>query len=206
MTKLIIIGAGGHSKVIQDIVAGNKDLKLHAILDDSINETFKNKGVIYSNTRYLESLQEEDYNYCLAIGSNHIRKKLYQKFRISIDKYVTLIHPSAVISKTAQIGNGTVVMPRVVINADTIIGNHSIINTGSIIEHDNVLEDYVHISPNATLTGTVSVGQGSHVGAGAIVIPGKHIGSWSIVGAGSVVINNIKDNMTVVGSPAKPIR
>ena len=203
MTKLILIGAGGHSKVIQDIVAENKHLKLYAILDDSLNDTVEIDGVIYSSTRLLDSLRKEDYKYCIAIGSNHIRKKLFEKLCIPMKQYITLIHPSAVISKTAKIGHGTVVMPNAVINADSVIGNHSIINTASIVEHENVLEDYVHVSPNSTLTGTVSVGEGAHVGAGATVIPGKRIGSWSIIGAGAVVINNITDSITVVGTPAK---
>ena len=204
MTKLILIGAGGHSKVIQDIIAENKDLMLYAILDDSFNETVEVEGVFYSSTRLLDSLRHEDYKYCIAIGSNHIRKKLFEKLCIPMNQYITLIHPSAVISKTAKIGNGTVVMPNVVINADCVIGNQTIINTGSIVEHDNILEDYVHVSPNVTLTGTVFVGEGTHIGAGAVVIPGKRIGSWSIIGAGGVVIDNITDNITVVGTPAKP--
>ncbi|WP_182858753.1 acetyltransferase [Oceanobacillus picturae] len=204
--KLILIGAGGHSKVVQDIIAENKDLKLHAILDDSLYETVEVDDVIYSSTRMLDSLQQEDYKYCIAIGSNHIRKKIFEKLSIPMNQYITLIHPSAVISKTAKIGNGTVVMPNVVINADSVIGNQTIINTGSIVEHDNLLKDYVHVSPSATLTGTVSVGEGTHIGAGAVVIPGKRIGSWSTIGAGGVVIDNITDNITVVGTPAKPYR
>lgn len=205
MRKLILIGDGGHSKVIKDIVAEMKEIELFAILDDSYNSIIERNGVIYSNTRYLESINKKDYVYCLAIGSNNIRKRLYNKFNIPINYYVTLIHPSAVISRSATIGHGTVVMPNAVINADAEIGNHCIINTGSIIEHDNKLADYVHISPNATLSGTVSVGEGTHIGSAAVVVPGKKIGSWSIIGAGTVIIDDIEDKVTAVGVPGKVI-
>lgn len=206
MHKLILIGAGGHSKVIQDIVAANTEFNLYAILDDTFEELNEVDGVIFGNTSFLESLKVEEYKYCIAIGNNAVRKKLFDKFSISIEQYASLIHPSAIISKSAGIGYGTVVMPNAVVNANTVVGNHCIINTGAVIEHDNRIGDYMHISPNATLAGTVSVGAGTHIGAGAVVIPGKCVGSWSNVGAGGVVVNDIGDRVTAVGVPAKVIK
>lgn len=205
MNKLILVGAGGHSEVVQDIVAANGNLDLYAIVDDAFNETVETDGIIHANTNLIEKLDINDYEFCIAIGNNHVRKKLYEKFNIPVDKYVTLIHPSAVISKSAKIGYGTVVMPNAVINADTVTGNHCIVNTNAVVEHDNVLADYVHVSPSATLAGTVSVGEGTHIGAGAVVIPGKNVGKWSVVGAGAVVIRNISENVTAVGNPAREI-
>ena len=217
MTKTILIGCGGHSKVIQDIVAENKDFELHAILDDAINDSVGEAisniagagpragagGVIYANTSYLSDIKVTDYKFCLAIGSNATRKKLFEQFQIPSEQYAVLIHPSAVISSSAKIGYGTVIMPGAVVNADAAIGDHCIINTNAVVEHDNCLEDFVHISPNAALCGAVKVGEGSHIGAGAVVIPGKKIGRWSTVGAGSVVVKDVGDNMTVVGVPAR---
>ncbi|MFD2923016.1 acetyltransferase [Halobacillus naozhouensis] len=206
MTKLILIGAGGHSKVIQDIVAEDKDFALYAIVDDAFDDMNEVDGIIYANTSFLEGISVKNYLFCVAIGNNNIRRNLYNKFNIPLESYATLVHPSAVISKSAKIGHGTVVMPNGVVNADTIIGNHCIVNTNSVIEHDNIIGDYVHISPNATLSGAVTVDEGTHVGAGSVVIPSKNIGSWSTVGAGSVVINNIMENVTVVGVPAKELK
>lgn len=202
MTKLILIGAGGHSKVIQDIVAASTEFDLYAIVDDAFDATQVVDGIIYANTSFLDSLQVEEYKICIAVGNNAIRKKLFNKFSIPIEQYVTLIHPSAVISGSAKIGYGTVVMPNAVVNAGSVIGNHCIVNTGAIVEHDNRLEDYVHVSPSATLAGTVSVEEGTHVGSGAVVIPGKNVGTWSVVGAGSVVVKDVENEVAVVGVPA----
>ncbi|ASN04233.1 acetyltransferase [Virgibacillus necropolis] len=205
MTDLIIIGAGGHSKVVQDIVAANTDLDLYAIVDDAFDETNEADGIIHANTSLLDSLNIERYKFCIAIGNNVVRKNLFDRFNMPIERYVKLVHPSAIISKFAKIGYGTVVMPNAVINADTIIGNHCIVNTNAVVEHDNNLDDYVHVSPSATLSGVVSVGEGTHIGSGAVVIPLKSIGSWTTIGAGAVVVNDISGNVTVVGVPAREI-
>ncbi len=205
MTKLILIGASGHSKVIQDIVAENEDLTLYAIVDDAIEKTNEVNGIIYANTAFLSSLNVEEYTFCLAIGNNADRKKLFERLAIPLEQYETLIHPRAVISRSAKIGYGTVIMPNAVVNADAAVGNHCIVNTAAVVEHDNKLGDYVHVSPNVGLCGKVSVGEGSHVGIGAIVIPGKKVGTWSIVGAGAVVVKDVSDGMTVIGVPAKVI-
>ncbi|ASK64342.1 acetyltransferase [Virgibacillus phasianinus] len=203
--KLVLIGAGGHSKVIKDIVAENDDLELYAIVDDAFDQTNELDGIIYAHPNFLDSINVDLYKFCIAIGNNAIRQMLFKKFNIPIDKYVTLIHPSAVVSNTAKIGLGSVVMPNAVINADSSVGNHCIVNTNAVVEHDNVLEDFVHVSPNATLSGVVNVGEGTHIGSGAVVIPVKNIGSWSTVGAGAVVVNDVCDGITVVGVPAKEL-
>ena len=204
MTNVVLIGAGGHSKVIQDIVNAHDDLTLHAILDQSIEQKEIVDGVIYAHTDMIESFAD-DYKFCIAIGNNKVRQKLIEEFNIPLEKYIALIHPTAVISPSAAIGRGTVVMPNAVINADAVIGNHCIVNSGAVIEHDNRLRDYVHVSPNATLAGTVTVGEGTHVGLGATVIPGKGIGGWSVVGAGAVVVDDVGVEVTVVGVPAKEV-
>lgn len=206
MKKIILFGAGGHSKVIQDIVSQLKDLELYAILDDSFKHTKEKNGVIYGNPMILNELNKGDFVFCIAIGNNIVRKDLVERFQISIGKFKTLIHPSAVISESAKVGYGTVVMPNAVINADTTIGNHCIINSGAIVEHDNVIGDYVHVSPNATLAGTVSIGVGTHVGSTATVIPNKQVGKWTTIGAGTVVVKDIPDKVTVVGVPGKVIK
>lgn len=206
MKKLILIGAGGHSKVIQDIVKETREIELYAILDDGFQCTWKSEGLIYSKPSLINTLQLEDFMFCIAIGNNTIRKKLFKSFQIPIKQYMTLIHPTAVISESAKIGRGTVVMPNAIINADAVIGNHCIVNSGSVVEHDNELEDYVHISPNATLAGTVSIAEGAHIGSGATIIPDKRVGRWTIIGAGTVLVDNIGDELTVVGVPGKVIK
>lgn len=206
MTRLILIGAGGHVKVVKDIIAFDNRLEVFAIVDDAFCKTNVVDGIIYAHTSYLDSLDVERFRFFIAIGGNSIRKRLFDKLSIPIENYITLIHPHAIVSKTSQLGYGTVVMPNAVINADTSIANHCIINTNAIVEHDNVLGDYVHISPSATLSGVVNIGDGTHIGAGAVVIPGKSIGNWTTIGAGAVVTKDIPDGVTAVGVPAKIIK
>ncbi|MFD6509863.1 MULTISPECIES: acetyltransferase [unclassified Bacillus (in: firmicutes)] len=205
--KILIIGRGGHSKVVKDIILSNEGYEIVGYLDDLYT------GINIIDNLYfgaIEDAQEiiknfNDINLVIAIGNNKVRKIIFRRLNQPIDIYATLIHKTAIISPQARVGNGTVIMPNVVVNADTIIGNHTIINTGSIIEHDNIIDDFVHISPHATLTGSITIEEGAHIGASATIIPGVKIGKWSIVGAGSVVINDFPSNCTAVGIPAKVI-
>lgn len=203
--RIVLVGAGGHSKVIQDIIALKKDMQLTVVIDDAFNRVIEQGGIIYAPTTYLNNLDVSQYRFCLAIGSNQVRRRLFEQYTLPLSSYITLIHPQSIISPSAQIGHGTVVMAGAIIHAGTSIGHHSIINTGSIIEHDNDIADFVHISPHATLAGTVIVGEGSQIGASATVIQNKQIGRWSMIGAGAVVISHVEDDTTVVGIPARPI-
>ncbi|MEW9501076.1 acetyltransferase [Jeotgalibacillus marinus] len=202
---IVIVGNGGHSKVIQDLVSTLQAFEIKAILDDSFSERIIEHNIIYDSISSLPSLYEKRVKVVMAIGNNERRKQVVEKLCLPKDAYISLIHPSSVVSKSAVIGVGTVIMPNVVINADAVIGDHAIINTGAIVEHDNVLNDYSHLSPNATLTGNVTLGEGVHIGAGATIIPGIDVGEWSVVGAGAVVIQSILTYQKAVGCPAKVI-
>ncbi|TVY05651.1 acetyltransferase [Paenibacillus cremeus] len=207
--ELVIIGAGGHSKVIQDMIHCVSDLcEIRAILDDKYDVLSSVHGIYegpIASANYLHSVNS-NLKFVIAIGNNRIRRLLAKKLGLPDDAYISLIHPTAVVSPSARIGSGTVVMPNAVINADAIIGRHAIINTGAIVEHDNAIGDYVHVAPHATLTGSVTAEEGSMIGAGATVIPGRTIGEWAIIGAGASVINNISPQSTAVGTPAVIIK
>ncbi|MBD3107688.1 acetyltransferase [Bacillus sp. AGMB 02131] len=205
MEKIILIGNGGHSRVIRDLVLANKKFELFAVLDDQFTKVVKS-DILYAPISYIKELEQSyEFKIILAIGNNKIRKKIVTELKIPSDKYASLLHPSAVISPSVKIGYGTVIMPKVVINANTVIGNHVIINSSAVVEHDNVIEDFAHIAPNATLTGLVKVGEGTQISAAASVIPGIAIGEWCMIGAGSTIIHNIPSYSKAVGSPAKVI-
>ncbi|PIE96637.1 acetyltransferase [Bacillus fungorum] len=205
--KILIIGCGGHSKVVRDIILSNEGYEIVGYLDDLYT------GITIVDNLYFGAIADareiinnfNDVKLVIAIGNNKVRREISEILNQQSSIYATLIHKTAIISSNAYIGNGTVIMPNVVVNADTVIGNHTIINTGSIIEHDNIIDDFVHISPHATLTGSVTIAEGAHIGASATIIPGVQIGKWSIVGAGSVVINDFPSNCTAAGIPAKVI-
>lgn len=203
--KIIILGNGGHSKVIQDIISSLKNHKIIAILDEKYECEKSENGIIHAPFSSIKNLMGNDVRTVIAIGDNSTRKKIVSKLKLRDEQYISIIHPSAIISESATIGNGTVVMPKSVINADAKIGSHCIINTGSIVEHDNMIGDYSHVSPNSTLTGNVTLCEGVHIGASVTLIPGIRVGEWSVIGAGSTVIQNIPSYSKAVGSPTRII-
>lgn len=151
----------------------------------------------------VESCLKYPYaEFIIAIGNNEIRKQIAEKYNL---KYISLIHPSAIVGKEVKIKSGVVIMANAVINSSSIIGSHSIINTGAIIEHDNIIEEYVHISPSATLGGNVKIGQGSWIGIGSVVSNNISICDNCIIGAGAVVVKDITEAGTYVGLPAKKV-
>ena len=135
----------------------------------------------------------------VSVGDNRDRKQIVG--RLSCD-YGTAIHPSAVVSPSAKIGEGTVVMPGAVINAGAVIGRHCIVNTGASIDHECVLGDFCHVAPHASLCGRIYLGEGVLVGVGASLIPCVQVGDWAVVGAGSSLISNLPAGMTAMGVPA----
>ncbi len=138
----------------------------------------------------------------ISIGSNCNRKLIAERYTL---EYTKAVHPKAIVSQSAEIGNGTVVMQGAIIQSDARIGKHCIINTAASVDHECQIGDFVHISPHCTLCGNVHVGEGSWIGAGATVIPGVKIGKWCTIGAGSVVIKDIPDGAIAVGNPSRII-
>lgn len=192
---MYLYGASGHGKVIKEILDA-QGIVVDGFIDDNadISELF-GLPVVHS----AESIRE----IIVSIGDNAIRKKVVG--RLSSD-FRTAVHPSAVISPSVQIDEGTVVMAGALVNAESRIGKHCIINTGVSVDHECVIEDYVHVSPHATLCGDVQIGEGTWIGAGTTVIQGVRIGRWCVVGAGSVVTKDIPDGWLAVGNRCKLIK
>ena len=193
---MIVYGASGHGKVVLDILEAQGKM-VDFVVDDNPKlsellgyEVHRNTGV------YDEAI--------ISIGSCRIRKKIAESLKVK--QYVTAIHPTAVVSPRATVGEGSVVMQGAVVQACAAIGKHAIINTGASVDHDCRLADFVHVAPHATLSGAVEVGEGAWIGVGATVMQGIRIGAWSTVGAGAVVIRDVPDGATVVGVPARVIQ
>ena len=204
--KVVIIGAGGHARVIADIITASSD-EVVGFLDD--NKDLHNKE-IYGDKKVLGNTSESDiekfndFYFVIGIGSNRVRQIIAEKYPNL--KWYTAIHPSSIIGSNVEIGEGTVVMPGTVINIGTRIGKHCIVNTSVSLDHDNVLEDFVHVSPGAHLAGTVKVGKSSWICTGANVINNINIAENNVIGAGATVIKNIEDTGgTYVGVPVKKI-
>ncbi|MCG3860927.1 acetyltransferase [Psychrobacter sp. Ps5] len=201
---LAILGASGHGKVLADIAELTGWEKID-FFDDAWPER-KNNGawqVIGDTQKLLDSLKAYD-GVMVAIGNNKIRQRKLQQLESAGAEIITLIHPSATVSRYTKIGLGSVVVAGAVINPDCNIGEGVIINTCSSVGHDCTLGDAVHICPGARLAGGSEVNDRAWIGVGSSVRQLIRIGSDAIVGAGAAVVQDVLPNITVVGVPARP--
>lgn len=199
--KLVIIGAGGHGKVVADIAA-KSGYEIVGFLDE--NPTigtccgYPILGGVEQIVRY-----RDECCFVIAIGSNEARCAIAAQYDV---EWTTLIHPAAVVGAGVTIGVGTVVMATAVISPAATVGAHCIINTGAVVEHDSCVGNFVHIAPKVALGGTVCVGDGSQIGIGACVKNNITITENVQVGAGAAVIHSIEESGTYAGVPARRIR
>lgn len=202
--KIIIIGGGGHAKVLIDILKYQK-IDIYAVSSPQIDhDSVLFKGLeILSNDDEIYKFRPNEICLINGIGSipgNTIREESFKKFRKDDYDFLTIKSDFSLISDYCNIGMGTQIMSGAIINTDTKIGENCIINSGAVIEHDCVLGESNHIAPGALLSGGVSTGTSVHIGTGAVIIQGITIGKNSIIGAGAVVTSNIPDNQIVYPS------
>lgn len=206
--KLLLVGAGGHCKVIIDLLLKSKEYVAVGIIDlkERIGDNVFGIPVVGTDLD-LPKFYKKGLKYCFisvgSVGDSNLRAKLYGLARKVGFTFPNLIHHSALVSLQAVLGNGNYIAPGVVINAGAQIGNNCILNTGAIIEHDCKIGNFVHLSPGSIISGGVSIGDYSHVGTGSVVIQNLEIGANVIVGAGSVVTENVRKNMIAYGNPCK---
>ena len=200
MNKLIIIGASGQGKVIADIaeLCGYCDI---FFFDDNPQVKFCGKYEVVGCCKDAPDYKDADF--FVAIGNAAIRRRIQIELINSGFKVVSLIHPSAVISKSVTIGVGTAVMAGAVINPDAVIGQGCIVNTCSSVDHDCVVGDFSHVSVGAHVAGTARIGENTWIGAGAVVSNNIDITDNCMIGAGAVVVKNLTDPATYIGVPAK---
>ena len=207
----LILGGGGHARVVIDSMQACGILESAAILDrdPSIwNQEILGVPVLGGDELLGQLAGQGVTSFVVGlggVGDNRPRRRLFELGLARGLKPITVEHPSAVCSPWASIGAGTVVLPMAVVNAGVSLGDNVIINTGAIVEHDCVVGDHAHVATGSQLCSTVSVGAGAHIGAGATVRQGISIGEGAIVGAGAVVVKDVEPWTVVVGVPARPI-
>ncbi|MUT68734.1 acetyltransferase [Paenibacillus sp. NEAU-GSW1] len=200
--KTVIIGAGGHAKVIIDILRADPHVELIGCIGQSDGSDVLGLQVIGGDEQ-LPLLREQGVNHAfIAVGNNARRLALAELAESIGFELINAVSPHAYVASSALLGRGVAVMPGAIIQPDTVIGSCSIINTGATVDHDGVIGESCHIAPGCTLSGCVTVGDLSFLGTGAKVIDGMNIGKSCMVGAGSVVIRNIPDYALAVGVPA----
>lgn len=196
MSSIIIIGAGGHGKVVAELAELNNYTDI-SFADDKWPSLQKIGPWDICST--IDNLPKVAI--ICGIGNNATRWKIHEKF---IQNGAPILkHPSSVISKYSNIEDGTVVAAGACINPFVDIGRGVIVNTMASIDHDCEIADFAHISPGARLSGNVSIGCRTWIGAGAVIKEGVKIGDDVIVGAGAVVLNDIQSKSTMIGNPAK---
>jgi len=210
MQPVIILGAGGHARVLVDILRidgreiigvldnkrildGKEFLKLSILGDDDF--------LLVSNN-YLP----EDVELVNGIGSVNIpvrRKEVFIKFKQKKYVFATLVHAKAIIARDVCIGEGSQIMAGAILQSGSCIGENVIINTGASLDHDCIIGAHVHIAPGAVISGGVVVGEQTHIGVGAVIIQGVNIGKNVVIGASALVLRDIPDGITIVGVPGK---
>jgi UDP-N-acetylbacillosamine N-acetyltransferase len=195
--NLVVYGAGGHGLVVAD-AAAQAGFAIVSFVDDSI-ET----GLTVGAWPVLADRPDEP---CIvAVGDNAARLAIVERLVESGASLSCVVHPAAVVSPLAEIGDGAYIGPGAVVNAEAMVGLGALINSGAIVEHHVQVHRCAHVAPGAVLCGSVHVGQGAMIGAGAVVLPGLTIGERAVVGGGSVVIDHVQPGQTVVGHPARSL-
>ena len=209
--SIIGLGAGGHAKVLIDILRLRAEYRIIGLLDtDERRWGTTLLGIpILGSDELLPSLRSECESAFIALGSigrGHRRRQLFESALNHDYSIADVIHPGAFVSSYANMGRGLLIMGPAIVNACAKVGQNVIVNSGAIIEHDCVIEDHVHIAPGARLGGHCFVGHESLVGIGAVVLEGRKIGHNTIIGGGAVVTRDIPDRVVAVGVPARVIR
>jgi sugar O-acyltransferase (sialic acid O-acetyltransferase NeuD family) len=207
--SIVVYGARGHARVLLELMDRAGIGPIAGLLDDDpalLHTKVDDIEVLGPISKLATLLRvHRIHRAVIAVGDNATRRRLAEHARSLGLRLPQLIHPSAIVSPTAHIGEGTVVLPGAIVGVCTTVGDLCILNTRSTIDHDCQIGDCVHIAPGATLTGRVTVCDGALIGAGATIIPDIVVGEESIIGAGATVIRDVPSHTTVVGCPARPI-
>lgn len=211
MNSLVIFGAGGHGVVVADAARCSAKWSSVCFYDDrwpgllEVDET----PVVGDSTALRLQLAcgwPATQQLVVAVGDNGLRLSLSQEFMLGGVSLATVVHPTAVLSRSVLLAPGCVVFARAVINPRSTLGMACIVNTGAIVDHDGSIGQGSHLCPGVALAGNVTVGELVTIGIGTCVIQGRRLGTRSMVGAGSVVIRDVEAGTKVAGNPAKVIQ
>lgn len=212
MEKIFGIGAGGHARSLVDALQCRGSVAIIGLLtDDSRQVGAEILGVqVLGGNELLPWMRDQGVLRAFvgvgSVGLPDARERLFRLLQENEFRLDPIVHPSAVVAKSAVLGSGTVVLGNAVVGPGTILGANVIVNSGAIVEHDCEISAHCHIAPGACIAGGVKIEARSHVGLGACVIQNLTIGSEAIIGAGAVVVEDVGSSVVVVGSPARVLR
>lgn len=200
--KISIIGASGHAKVVYSTICTIDSSIEIQLFDSDVKKVGKKifNHLIENEEKFLRTKEEKFH---IAIGNNQVRKVLYEKFNKNKNVYFSIIHPKCTVGLDAVISEGSFLAANAIVGPCATLGKGAIVNHSAIVDHDCIIGDWSHIAPHATLGGGVKIGKGVLIGAGAVILPEISVGDGAIIGAGSVVLQDVPNNKTYVGNPAR---
>jgi sugar O-acyltransferase (sialic acid O-acetyltransferase NeuD family) len=201
--EIILIGYSGHAFVVCEAFL-SQNYKVFGYYEKSLKPV-NPYDLTFLGDEQENLFRQENQSFFVAIGDNHLRRKIFNHSTLISVNSINAIHKSAVISSNSTLGKGVLVSALAVINPLSIIENGVILNTSSVVEHECHVSEFAHIGPGAVLCGNVSIGKNTFVGANSVIKQGIKIGDNVIIGAGSVVIKDVESNTTVVGNPSVKI-
>lgn len=200
----LILGAGGHGKVVADILQCCATRVVGFLDDDPALWGTRQFGLPVLGPIENHAWNHQSNGLIIGVGSIEARKQIVRRLGPRAEPlWRNAIHPRAVVARSARLGVGVTVAAGAVVNPDVVLGDHVIVNTGAGVDHDCIVAAFAHVGPGVYLAGGVHIGREVLVGIGATVIPGRHVGDGAVVGAGAVVTRDVPDNATVVGVPAQ---
>ncbi len=209
-TPCIIVGCGGHGRVVLDILLNAGKYDVIGFVDSNARTHGRRiDGVeVLGSPVDLPKIRETcGVSHCIvAIGDNGVRRSIADRLISQGFTLINAIHPSANLAHNVSLGTNTVIAAGALVCAHCQIGDSVILNTGCIIDHETLIGTATHVCPGARIAGRVTIESGAFVGIGATVIQSLRVGYESIIGAGAVVIHDVAPMSTVVGVPARPIK
>lgn len=204
---VILLGAGGHANVLLEILQ-LRSIKVIGVTTPDVDMSTVDVPVIGADDAIYNYEPEQIalVNGIGSVSSTQKREEVFQIFKKAGYSFLNVIHPSAIISPNANIGEGVQIMASSIVQPKTIVGLNTIINTGAIVEHHCHIGNHVHIAPGATLSGNVEIGDGAHIGTGANIIQNVVIGERTLIGAGALVNRDVSPRVKAYGIPAREVR
>lgn len=204
--RIVVFGAGGHARVVADALRA-AGWTIAAFVDElnpaRDGEAFAGSTVIGGPGGVAALRASGVLDAAIAFGANEARLALHERLRREGLRLPVVVHPSAVVSIDAQIGDGSFVGPGAIVNPAARVGVQVIVNSGAVVEHDCVVADGVHLGPRSCLAGRVSIGRATTLGAGVLVRDGIAVGAGTTVGMGAVVVSPLPDGVIAWGCPAR---
>jgi sugar O-acyltransferase (sialic acid O-acetyltransferase NeuD family) len=207
--SVLILGAGGHSKVLIDCLKSNKNINVIGMLDlDTQLHGTSVLGfpVLGDENEILKQCSPSSVKLINGIGSTGStakREHVFNKFKKAGYDFLEVVHPNSYVAENVILEEGVQIITRSVIQPGCHIGKNVIINTNASIDHDCKIGDHAHIAPGVICCGGVTIGKGTHVGSGAVLLQSIHIGDNCLIAAGAVVTRDIGAVSKVAGVPAR---